>query len=147
LIFATPDFGAGGMIVLILGGVGLVVVCITILCIRQGMLFLQRPAPARKWPGVVLILSGLLLPICCCSGPSVLFRLRHETPPLGRYPNGVIREGMSPDEVRARLGVPHQVFEGDPERVTFLYWLDAIELSWLMVSFGPNGKVANTAGD
>jgi hypothetical protein len=134
------------MVVLLLFGVGLGVLAASVAGIAWGVVLLRRPPPARRWSGAVLIVSGLLLPVCCCSGPSVLFRLHHETPPLGRYPSGVVQEGMSPDEVRALLGTPHQVNDRDPQRVTWVYWLDAIELDWFMVIFGPDGKVVHTGG-
>jgi hypothetical protein len=146
VIFAAPDFGAGGMVVLILCGVGLAVLGVSIAAITRGRVLLCRPPPARRWSGVVLILAGLLLPVCCCMSPSVLFRLHHDTPPLGRYPNGVINEGMSPEEVRTLLGSPHQIDDRDPQRVTSLYWLDAIELGWFMVTFDADGKVDHTGG-
>jgi hypothetical protein len=145
VIFAAPDFGAGGMVVLILLGVGLAVLGISVAAIVRGGVLLRRP-PAGRWSGRVLILAGLLLPVCCCTAPSVLFRLHHDTPPLGRYPSGVVKEGMSPDEVRALLGTPHQVNDRDPRGVTWLFWLDAIKLDWFMVIFGPDGKVNWTAG-
>ena len=75
-----------------------------------------------------------------------LFRLRHDTTPLGGYPSGVIREGMSADEVRALLGSPHEVHDHDPRRVSWLYYLDAIELDWFLVTFGPDGRVDHTGG-
>jgi hypothetical protein len=76
----------------------------------------------------------------------VLFRLHHDTPPLDRYPNGVVTEGMSADEVRTRLGAPHQVEDRDPTRVRWFYWLDAIGLDWFVVVFGPDGRVSYTGG-
>ena len=53
---------------------------------------------------------------------------------------------MSPDEVQARLGSPHQIDERNPQRVWWLYWLDAVEMDWYMVSFGLDGKVVSTGG-
>jgi hypothetical protein len=135
------------MVVLILLGVGIAVLGISVAGIARGVVILRGPPPTRRWSGVVLIFAGALLPVCCCSGPSVLFRLHHETPPLGRYPNSVVKEGMSPDEVRTLLGAPHQVNDRDPERVTWLYWLDPVELGWFMVTFGADGKVDHTGGN
>jgi hypothetical protein len=144
-LYAAPDFGAGG-VVLVLFGISLAVLGICIAGIARGVVLLRRQPPARRWSGVVLIVAGLLLPVCCCTGPSALFRLHHRTPPLGSYPNGVIKEGMTADEVRASLGEPHQINDRYPQRVTWLYWLDAIELEWFMVSFGSDGKVDHTGG-
>jgi hypothetical protein len=146
VLFASPDFGAGGAAMLVLSGIGLAVLGASAAAIARGMTLVRRPPPDRSWWGLVFILGGVLLPVSCCSAPSVLFRLSHDTPPLGRYPNGVIREGMSPDDVRALLGNPHQVNDRDPQRVTWLYWLDAFELGWFMVTFSADGKVDHTGG-
>jgi hypothetical protein len=135
------------MVMLILLGVSLAVLGVSVACIVRGVILLRQPPTSRRWSGVALILAGLVLPACCCTAPSALFRLHHDTPPLGHYPSGVVKEGMSSDEVRALLGNPHQVSNTDPQRVTWLYWLDAIELGWFMVVFGPDGKVAHTGGN
>jgi hypothetical protein len=132
---------------LILCGIGLLVLGIGVVAIARGVMLIRRPPPNHRWPGVVFILAGILLPVSCCSTPSVLFRLHHDTPPLGRYPNGVIQKGMSSEEVRALLGNPHQINEQYPERVTWLYWLDAFELGWFMVTFDADGRVDHTGGD
>jgi hypothetical protein len=145
MIFAAPDFGAGRMVLLILLGIWLAILAASVLSLLRGVLLLRRPS-TRKWTGVLLILTGLLLAWCCCSGPSVLFRLHHDTPPLGHYPNGVVKVGMSPDEVRSLLGAPHQIDDSDSRRVKWLYWLDAIELDWFMVTFDPDDKVDHTGG-
>jgi hypothetical protein len=134
------------MAVLILFGVGLAVLGIGAVGIVRGVILLRRPPPRRRSSGILYIVAGVLLPVSCCGGPSVLFRLYHDTPPLGSYPNGVVREGMSSDEVRALLGNPHQVNDRYPQQVTWLYWLDAIGLNWFTVIFGPDGKVAHTGG-
>ena len=147
MLFASPDFGAGAAVMQILCGIGLFVFGVAAVAVVRGVILIRRPPPNRRWPGVVLIVAGVLLPISCCSAPSVLFRLNHNTPPLGRYPNGVIQKGMSPDQVRQLLGTPHQVNDRDPARVTWLYWLDPIELGWFMVTFGEDSKVDHTGGD
>jgi hypothetical protein len=146
MFFATPDFGAGAMAMLVLLGVGLAVFGVALLCVVRGIVLLRRAAPGSKWSGLGLVAVGVLLPVCCCSGPSVLFRVHHDTPPLTGYPSGVVQEGMSAEEVRALLGNPHQFNDRNPERVTWLYYLDAIELNWFMVVFGPDGKVSHTGG-
>jgi hypothetical protein len=146
VIFAAPDFGAGGNAIAILLAIGLAVLGIGVASIVRGALLLRQSPSGRSWAGLLYILAGVLLPVSCCSSPSVLFRLQHDTPPLGRYPNGVIRTGMSPDEVRALLGTPHQIDERDPQRVRWLYWLDAVEIGWFMVTFSPNGNVDHTGG-
>jgi hypothetical protein len=146
MIFATPDFGAGGAIVLVLLVICLFVLTVTVLGIVCGANLVRRPSRGSRRVGWALVLVGVLLPVVCFCGPSVLFRLNHDNPPLGHYPNGVIQEGMSADEVRALLGNPHEVSERDRERVGWWYWLDAIELDWFLVTFGPDGKVTSTSG-
>jgi outer membrane protein assembly factor BamE (lipoprotein component of BamABCDE complex) len=66
--------------------------------------------------------------------------------PLGRYPSGQIKDGMSPDEVIAILGAPHHRDKsGDSER--WFYWLDSYGINWFSVRFGPDGKVSGTSGN
>ncbi len=142
MIFATPDFGAGGLIMLVVSAIFVAALVVAAIGIGWG-LFLRKRADAkgRRW-GMVVIIGSVMLPISCCSGPSVIFRLTHETPPLGRYPNGVIEAGMTPDEVRARLGPPHHLYLG-----SWMYYLDPIEVRYFMVSFGPDGNVNGTGGN
>jgi hypothetical protein len=147
MVFAAPDFGSGGTVVLLLLGISLAVGAVAVLSAARGILLLRRSPPRRKWPGLLLIGAGVLLPVLCCNGPGALFRLRYSTPPLGRYPSGVVQTGMSADEVRALLGDPHQIHDGDPQRVTWIYYRDSMELGWFMVTFSPDGKVAHTGGN
>jgi hypothetical protein len=145
MIFASPDFGAGGAVALVLIVACLAVLGAALFGIVRGVMLLRKPSAGSRRAGAVLVLAGVLLPVLCSSGPSILFRLNHDTPPLGHYPNGVIKEGMSAGQVRALLGGPHEVYDRD-QRVSWLFWLDSIELDWFMVSFGPDGKVTSTGG-
>ena len=128
-------------------GIVVTVLVLSMSCIVKGERLLLQPPPRRRWAGSLLVVTGLLLPVACCCGPSVVFRLQHETPPVGRYPDGVIEKGMTADEVRARLGAPHDINAQHPERVYWLYWLDAIRWDWFRVYFGPDGKVESTHRD
>ncbi len=130
-------------LVVVVVGIVVTVLVLSMSCIGRGLQLLLDP-PRRRWAGSLRIATGLLLPVACCCGPSAVFRLQHETPPLGRYPDGVIEKGMTAEEVRARLGTPHEINERHPERVYWLYWLDAIRLDWFRVYFGQDGKVEST---
>jgi hypothetical protein len=127
-------------------GLLLTVLVLSMSFIGRGMQLRLDP-PRRRWAGSLLIVAGLLLPVACCCGPSVAFRLHYGLPPLGRDPNGVIKEGMTGDEARALLGAPHNINEQHPERVYWHYWLDAILLNYFRVYFGPDGKVEWAQGD
>src|SRR5262245_22418405 len=135
MLFASPDFGAGATVMGVICGIGFVVLVVGIIAVVRGLILITRQPPDYRWRGLVFILAGVLLPISCCSAPSIMFRVNHDTPPLGSYPNGVIQEGMTPDDVRGLLGNPHQVYEQDPQRVTWLYWIDRYEIGWFMVTF------------
>src|SRR5579862_2344886 len=100
---------------LILFAISLAAFGTSAIAIVYGVTLLRRSPPTSRWPGLVLILGGVLLSVSCYSGPSVLFRIYHDSPPLGNYPNDVIGNGMTPDEVRLLLGNPHQVNERDPQ--------------------------------
>jgi hypothetical protein len=145
VLFATPDFGAGGVVILILVGIIVVVSAMSIVAFFRGIdLCLEKPT--RRWLGIVLIGAGVALPLCTFCGPSLLFRLQHATPPIAEVPTGLIQEGMSPDEVRALLGPPHVVESYHSSQVKWLYWRDAIRLEWYSVWFGTDGKVTSAGG-
>jgi len=147
MIFATPDFGAGGCVLLVLAGVVLATLVLSLLAFFRGIDWCREKPPNRRWLGVLSISVGILLPICTCCGPSILFRLQHDTPPIADVPIGLIREGMSPGEVRAILGPPHLIETYHPPDVKWTYWRDAIRLGWYVVFFGEDGTVKAAHGD
>ena len=147
VIFASPDFGAAGMVVILLVGVAAAVLGVSTLSFWRGVTLLKRRPPRRRWPGVALIGAAFLLPVACYTGPSVLFRLEYKTPPLREYPRGVVAVGMSAEEVKGRLGEPHEVHDRNPAQVYWMYWRDAIQFGYFIVYFGPDGLVDSAHGD
>ena len=94
----------------------------------------------------MIILASILAPVFCCVGPPHLFRLAYGSYPIGSYPNGKIKEGMSPAEVEAILGKPHDCTKfGKEER--WLYWIDPYGIRWFGVHFGADQHVASTYGN
>lgn len=146
MFFASPDFGAGGAVLLAGFVVLLCVLGVTILGVVRGIKLLRRPA-SSKLSGGVLVVTSLILPVMCCSTPDLLFRLRHDTPPRRHYPTN-IKEGMSMDQVRGLLGKPHGVHDqNNPVRVMWYYYRDSLGLDWFTVWFGADGKVETTGGN
>ncbi len=145
MIFATPYFGTGGLVLLILYGISLTILGIGIASIAWRIALRRSPTTSRKLTGSLLVMASLLLPISCCSGPSILFRLNHDTPPLSGIPRDVIKVGMTQDEVRAKLGNPHEIKNHDPQQVVWFYWQDAVGFEWFVVIFGPDGRLEHTA--
>ena len=146
MIFASPDFGAGAMILAFYLLIWLVILALTIVGLVRGAFLLGKQFTRSKRKGRLFILASLMLPLSCCCGPSVIFSVSHGSLPLWTYPTGVIEKGMSADQVRALLGNPHEVYDSDRQRVSWLYYRDAIKLDWFMVIFGPDGKVGGTGG-
>jgi hypothetical protein len=145
-IFATPDFGASGVIacfILCVWGTVWLLVLIGILVARKWLRL--GTVRARRWAVALLLLSASL-PLCCCLGPDHLVRIVYGNYPLGRYPNGVIEKGMTPDEVLSKLGPPHsRNRNGDGE--SWYYMLDAYDMFYFGVIFGPDGRVTGTHGN
>lgn len=143
VLFATPDFGASGVLVLfvliawaiVLAFVGIGVVCGS-----------KIAAQGRRAMGFVCVGISLVVPLMCCFGPPHAIRLMYGNYPLGRYPNGVISEGMTPDDVIARLGTPHERTQRN-DRESWYYWLDSFGIGYFGVNFGPDGRVTGTHGN
>jgi len=66
LHFATPDFGAGGMVVCVCWGSALTAIGVEILCAVRGVILSAVRHPRRKWPGIKLIVAGVLIPVTLC---------------------------------------------------------------------------------
>src|SRR5947209_16578287 len=96
--------------------------------------------------GLVLVLVSGAVPLCCCLLPPVVVRITYGNYPLGSYPNGKIREGMTRDEVAAILGSPHERFRRDDEE-SWYYWLDSFGIGYFGVHFGSEGRVTGTHGN
>ena len=80
VLFATPDFGAGGMIF------GLVLIAWAVVlatCIVGFICGVNLLSTARKFSGSLLMLVSFLLPIFFYVAPPHLFRLAHGSYPLG----------------------------------------------------------------
>jgi hypothetical protein len=105
VIFATPDFGASGVIMLFW-----LIVAGTVLALAAGGLFigaklLGSDAAGRRKIGVALIAASCLFPLFCYYAPTLAFRWTYGSYPIRSYPNE-IREGMSAKEVEELLGPP-----------------------------------------
>jgi hypothetical protein len=146
MIFATPDFGASGAIVLCLllaWAIVLVLVAVGIAC---GLRLLKNgSARARTWGGLLVLLSGLV-PLSCCLLPPHAVRIAYGNYPLGSYPSNKIQEGMTKKEVLAILGPPHERFE-EHDGESWYYWIDSFDISYFAVRFGPDGRVTGTHGN
>jgi hypothetical protein len=145
-LFASPDFGASGMIaffVLCAWGIAWLLVLVGVI---TGYRLLQRKSTrARSWAVVLLLLSASL-PCCCCFGPDQIVRWKTGRYPLTGYPNGAIEKGMTQDEVLSKIGPPHtRQRVGDHE--SWYYMLDPYDMYYFGVIFSADGKVTGTHGN
>jgi hypothetical protein len=146
VIFATPDFGASGGIVCFLMLVWAVVLTLVVAGIIWGRKLHRSESPTIRKVGLLLVLVSVLVPFGCCFGPPHVVRIIYGNYPLKSYPNGKIKEGMTPDEVVAILGNPHERHkQSDGEH--WYYWLDSFDISYFGVYFGPDGRVTGTHGN
>ena len=143
VLFATPDFGASGIIVLFLLIAWGVVLALAVTGIILGARLLSRGSAKLGWP---LVLVSCILPIFCYVAPPYIVRLEYGNYPLGSYPDNKIEEGMSQNEVVAILGPPHERYTVSGE-VRWLYYIDSFDIRWFGVAFGPDGRVEHTYGN
>ncbi len=144
-VFATPDFGASGAIVLFLLLVWAVVLSLVAGGFFWAARLLKGPSRARKACGVFLLVLSGSVPLGCCLGPPHLVRLEYGNYPIGRYPNH-IKAGMTAEAVREDLGPPHERYDRNGTE-TWIYWIDSFSIRWFGVEVGPDGRVLNTYGN
>lgn len=146
MIFATPDFGTSAAVACFVLVVWAFVLLFAGLGVVKGLRLLHTDSSRARRCGVLLLLASVLLPLSCCLGPAQLVRLSYGNYPLGSYPNGKVKEGMTADEVVATLGRPHERHKGG-EGESWYYWIDSLGLYWFAVDFGPDGRVEGTHGN
>lgn len=146
MIFATPDFGASGVIVLFLLVFWVILFACVLAVVFLGARLRRSGSPRARTLGLWLVLASCSVPFVCCLAPPHLVRLIYGNYPIGSYPSGRINEGMSVDEVEAILGTPHEKNKRDNEE-TWFYWIDTFGVHYFAVGFGPDRRVVNTYGD
>jgi len=146
-IFATPDFGASGVIVLIVLVVWLVVLIAVTIGLVKGWRLLHSEQADESRRGLLILLVSIATPLCCCQGPQYLVRIAYGNFPLGRYPNNMIEEGMTSDQVRALLGSPHERVTGYEGTEHWYYWIDSFGVRYFAVSFNSASQVDGTGGN
>jgi hypothetical protein len=145
-LFASPDFGAsGGMVCCLLLGWALIFASMLVGVYWGARLCQSKAAKVRVY-GVLLMAASGGLPLFCCLAPPHIVRIIYGNYPIGEYPSGKIREGMSKQEVTAILGKPHGHHTRANEE-TWYYWIDSFDIHYFAVRFGPDGKVAGTHGN
>ena len=92
--------------------------------------------------GKAFALTTLLaLILSACFLPCLSFRITYGRGPLGNPNQYKIVAGMTPDDVLAIAGRPHERFDGDRgER--WIYYLDCLGTYSLGVQFDERGRVA-----
>jgi hypothetical protein len=147
VIFATPDFGTSGIIVLFRLIAWVFVLAICVGGIILGARLLRRGSLTLGW---LLLLVSCFLPIFCYVAPPHLFRWAYGSYPLEdrdhcRY--GEIKVGMPSDEVQAILGPPHHRWKYGDGRETWNYKWEWYGAGFFDVEFGPDGRVDRTCGN
>ena len=144
VIFATPDFGASGIIALFLLIAWAVVLALAGGGLLLGARLLSRGSAKLGW---LLVLASCFLPIFCYAAPPHIVRLVYGNYPLGSYPTKHIQAGMSSrDQVQRVLGPPHERYKYT-DRETWIYWIDSYGAYYCGVDFGPDGRVTSTYGN
>jgi len=142
VILATPDWTAGHALQRLLI-VWAVVLAISAVGIILGARLLRgKSSVGKRCAGCLLLLVSCLLPIFCYSTHLVGYDKR----PLGSSASKQIMEGMSGDEVKAILGMPHQRNKNN-DGETWIYWIDSYDGYRFGVNFGPNGRVTDMYGN
>jgi hypothetical protein len=146
MLFATPDFGASGIIVLFLMIAWAILLVLVGVGIFAGTRLRRRESARAKAFGLLLIVASVSAPVFCFVAPPHLVRLFYGNYPLGHYPSGKVNEGMTMEEVQAILGTPHERVErGGGE--TFYYWIDSFDVFYFAVDFGPDKRAIRTYGN
>jgi outer membrane protein assembly factor BamE (lipoprotein component of BamABCDE complex) len=112
-------------------------------CLITGARYLVRGPVRQRRVGWALLLASLLLPASCWVVPSLVFRLTHGTGPIGDLPYRTVREGMTPEQVIAILGPPHDRHSGD-DGEHWYYSKDSFGIDWFKVEFDPQARVRTT---
>jgi SmpA / OmlA family len=141
ILFATPDFGAGGGVICIL----VLIWAFVLVFALAGVIWGGRVFAKGSLKGCVIILVSGSVPLACCIGPPLTFRVAHGSFPLSGYPSGKIEKGMTAEEVTAILGEPHRRTKRD-DRETWTYCLDSFCVGDFFVDFGVDGRVTSTYG-
>jgi hypothetical protein len=138
--FATPDFGAGGAVMLaeLVGWV--IVFCLVLIGCILGSRSIRSSAPGFKNYGILLLLASGVLPLSCCLGPSIYVRLAYGSFPLRHYDDEKMKEGMSMKEVEEILGPPHCRDNSRKTGEYWTYWTSGID-GYVRVYFGPDERV------
>ena len=147
-IFAAPEFGVSGIIVVIV----LIVWAVIVLLAVGGVLFgaqllWHKSSRAKRVAGGLLLVVSCLLPVVCYFAPPYIVRLEYGNYPIGSYARSRIREGMSGNEVLMLLGPPQKRFREAADRETWIYWMDSYGAHWFGVDFGPDEHVTDTFGN
>ncbi len=146
LAFAAVGAGAAACFWLVVAVVTFVLV---LAGAARGVGLVRRQSRQSRRAGAALLAVCAVVPLACCVGPSLLFRLEHGRFPLGAIPGYEVREAMerdrlTTDEVIARFGLPHQRDKFD-DGEDWLYATDALGMSdFFLVQFGPDGRVKHT---
>jgi hypothetical protein len=142
-LFATPNFGAGGAVMLAVIIAWMIVIGLVIIGCILGAKLVRNTSAKLKLCGIfVLLASGIVL-LSCWLGPSVYVRLAYGSYPLGNYADGTIKECMSKQEVEKLIGPPH-VRHSSPE--TWTHWLNGID-GYVRLYFDPDGRVNHITVD
>lgn len=143
--FATPDFGAGATVLGVLALIWLAVLVGVLGGAIRAVILIRRGSSAARRTGIILLLVIAAVPLSCCFGPSLLFRLNYGSFPLSGNPYARVKDKMSPDEVRVALGNPHNREKRD-DGEHWYYYQDSFQIGWFCVDFDPDGLVKGTHG-
>lgn len=114
---------------------------LALLGVVYGLTLMKRPTRAARRVGRVVLVLSVMLSVGSALVPVIHFHKCFSRPPLSSPPaDGVIRKGMTTDEVRDALGEPHQI-DGKGAIKIWVYHLDHVGVAWYGVPFDRDGRV------
>lgn len=143
MILASPDFGAGGALLLLLAIAWVIIGAFSMSCFLLGLKWSETETPkARKFKKFLLLLS-VGIPLGCYFAPRLVFRCVHGRYPLWRHPSSDTQDrvtaGMSKADVASLLGDPHEERSGPQDR--WIYYIDSLGSISYVVYFDGEGLV------
>ncbi len=116
--------------------------------VAAGVIVLVKTRPRCWWVGGVLCTLAVVVPVGCYLAPGIQFRQQYGRDPLPCYPTGAVHDGMTQEQVLAKLGAPYGTYTGgDLEIWHYHHYGRFGNVENFTVYFDANGVVERAGGD